>query len=285
MIRDYSLHNYMEMPDLNFMVDIFHREIHESGIILKTHWHEHLQFFYVTEGELVIHCNSIPIHATKGDLVVINSNELHLCENYGVSLAFYNVRVDLSFLQSHQVDACQVRYMIPMLQNLIAFKNHIHGDPSIEQCTRHMIEEYFDKKPGYELAVKAHCYLLIVLLLRNYVEKVYSQEEYRRQLEHLRHFHNAFEFMDKNFTEKITIRQLAASVNVSIHHFCRLFKKITGMTAVEYLTQLRLNHAEGLLKEGGMNITEVALASGFDDANYFSRMFKKNKGVSPSKRF
>lgn len=71
-------------------------------------------------------------------------------------------------------------------------------------------------------------------------------------------------------------------------HLRRLFKKATGLTPLDYLTQLRLNYAKRLLSKNGQlnySIAEIGMMSGFYDINYFSRVFKKHTGKSPTEYF
>ena len=58
---------------------------------------------------------------------------------------------------------------------------------------------------------------------------------------------------------------------------------MTGKTITEYINEVRLKKSIELLKSGNVNITEIAIICGFNDVNYFSRLFKKKYGVSPTK--
>lgn len=60
---------------------------------------------------------------------------------------------------------------------------------------------------------------------------------------------------------------------------------MTGKTTTEYINEVRLKKSIELLKDGNMNITEIAINCGFNDVNYFSRLFKKRYGVSPPTKF
>ena len=82
--------------------------------------------------------------------------------------------------------------------------------------------------------------------------------------------------------EKITIDQLTAITCLSRDHFSHLFKKLTGRSVNEYINGMRIDKAEMLIKNTDMNITEIAMATGFNDANYFSRIFRKYKKTPPS---
>jgi AraC-like DNA-binding protein len=90
-------------------------------------------------------------------------------------------------------------------------------------------------------------------------------------------------YVRQYYTLPITSETLCAEFYCSRSHLSHVFNKETGKTLKEYLTGLRLNAAKALLKNSEMNITEIALSVGFSDSNYFSNVFKKQTGLSPSK--
>ena len=89
----------------------------------------------------------------------------------------------------------------------------------------------------------------------------------------------------KNFTNpEFKISEAMSATNYCSDHFRRCFKKDTGETPVSYLNQLRIEFAKNMLSKKNitkMNISEIALNSGFYDSHYFSRIFKKTVGVTP----
>ncbi len=78
------------------------------------------------------------------------------------------------------------------------------------------------------------------------------------------------------------MNSLAREFNVTPVHMARTFRMIVGMSPLEYVHRLRLEDAYRLLSATAMNVSEVATEVGFDDANYFSRLFRKKMGISPS---
>ena len=184
--------------------------------------------------------------------------------------------------QSRHVDTCETKYINPISQNRILFKNKIANSKEISKLIHEFVKEFEAKEIGYEMAVKATLYQLLVLLLRNHVQLVLTSKEYDARMRNLVRLNGILEYIENNYGEKITLDQLCSIANISRFYFCRLFKSITGKSLGEYLNQLRINKAEALLKNGEVNITEAAMSCGFDDINYFSRMFKKYKNESPS---
>jgi AraC-like DNA-binding protein len=69
---------------------------------------------------------------------------------------------------------------------------------------------------------------------------------------------------------------------MSNQYFCHIFKSITGKRPVDYMNYLCINKAVTLLSESNLNISEIAMAVGIDDSNYFSRLFKKYQKTSPT---
>lgn len=281
-MKNPTAHFYKEMPDANFSVDIVEGYAHRQGISIGPHWHEHLQIYYLTQGRASLVCGNSRMEVGPGNLIVINSCEMHsTLESRSEDLRYFILRIDPSFLFSNQVDACQAKYISPLSQNLICFHNLIENDAQIIECVKTAIKEYKEEKVGYELEVKAAIYHLLVLLLRGYVDRILTQEEFDERAGRMKRLAPVFQFIEDNYADKITASGLARRANLSLSHFCRVFKQVSGKTVTDYVNDSRLEKAVSLLAEGEKNITEIALSCGFYDANYFSRVFKKHFRISP----
>lgn len=94
---------------------------------------------------------------------------------------------------------------------------------------------------------------------------------------------NALKFIRYNYSNRIDICDIARNIGVSRSHLYRIFVKNLAMPPNEYLARFRINEACALLRGSGLSIGEIANSVGFDDQLYFSRVFKKHKGVAPSR--
>ena len=93
----------------------------------------------------------------------------------------------------------------------------------------------------------------------------------------------AVDFIDSHYMdEEISLNTVANVANVSSNHFSALFSQNMGQTFIEYLTTLRMNKAKELLRCTGMRSSEIAGEIGYMDAHYFSYLFKKTQGMTPS---
>ncbi|WP_028400243.1 bifunctional transcriptional activator/DNA repair enzyme AdaA [Ectobacillus panaciterrae] len=90
------------------------------------------------------------------------------------------------------------------------------------------------------------------------------------------------EYIDKNFTEKLTLETLADIAHGSPYHLHRTFKKITGVTPVEYIQQVRLNAAKKYLLQTNKAIADISICVGMPNTSYFITLFKKKTGHTPA---
>lgn len=91
----------------------------------------------------------------------------------------------------------------------------------------------------------------------------------------------SIEYMSKHFTEKITLNELASISKKSVSYYGKTFKKIHGVTPIDYLLSIRISYAKKLL-ENGSSVTETAALCGFSNVYYFSKAFKSRENISPS---
>lgn len=92
----------------------------------------------------------------------------------------------------------------------------------------------------------------------------------------------AVQYIERNYCNDIRIENIASAVGISRSQLFRVFKDRFGMSVCRFLTQYRIGIAASLLRKSGMSIGEIAYSVGFFDQLYFSRVFKREKGVTPS---
>jgi two-component system response regulator YesN len=92
----------------------------------------------------------------------------------------------------------------------------------------------------------------------------------------------AEEYIAKHYTKPIKLEDVAQAVNLSQYYFSRVFKQEKGLSFTEYLTQKRIDCAKTLLNSSQLSVKEIAYESGFQDPNYFSKIFKRITGMTPS---
>lgn len=114
--------------------------------------------------------------------------------------------------------------------------------------------------------------------LERLIRGVEEEQEHNRSHVHQR----ALLYIGQKYKEDISLEQTAEYVNLSPHYFSKLFRQHQGETFIDYLTRLRMNEAKRLIAGERLNLKEICYEVGYKDPNYFSRVFKKAEGITPS---
>ena len=264
-MKDILLYEKVPPLDKNFTVKFMKFDRHEN---LTAHWHEHIELLYFYRGNCRITCNKTTFDATAGDMVVVNSAEVHSfvvenCVGYICLLIYPEFFSDINFSNIH-------------------IKNYIKCDSHITECMEVIIKEHQQKTQGYDMMIKSCTYSLMTHLVRSYVDAYISEREINIHTANLERLNVVFKYISDNYTEKISTATLAELCYLNESYFCRFFKASTGKTPTEYINEYKTEKAAFLLQNTNDSIAKIAASVGFDDVNYFTRTFKKIKKQTPS---
>ena len=119
--------------------------------------------------------------------------------------------------------------------------------------------------------------------LKNYEEarKIY-QSFHQNEGHYKNDVAKTIAYIEKNYMYRLTLASISANVNLSSSYLCRVFKSEVGTSITSYLNNLRIRKAATLIKEQDLSLKEISAMVGIDDQLYFSRLFKKCMGISPS---
>ena len=119
--------------------------------------------------------------------------------------------------------------------------------------------------------------------LKNYEEarKIY-QSFHQNEGHYKNDVAKTIAYIEENYMHRLTLASISANVNLSSSYLCRVFKSEVGISITSYLNNLRIRKAATLIKEQDLSLKEISAMVGIDDQLYFSRLFKKCMGISPS---
>lgn len=89
-------------------------------------------------------------------------------------------------------------------------------------------------------------------------------------------------YISSNYKKDISLDDVSREIDISPYYFSKIFKDETGENFIEYLTSIRVNEAKKLLTDSNMSMKEIGIVVGYSDPNYFSRIFKKIVGITPT---
>ena len=92
----------------------------------------------------------------------------------------------------------------------------------------------------------------------------------------------AMRYIREHFDQNLTLKDIARAVYISPFYLSHIFRERLGCTVIDYLTSVRIEEAKKLLRQEGSSIVGIAGRIGYSDSGYFSKVFKKSEGVTPS---
>ena len=246
-------------------------------------FHKEIEIKYFYEGNATLLVGSQTVQAKAGDLVIMNPYEVHSTIRFGENKGKYHLIIlDPDFFFARETSASTLGQLL--MWSEIEFNTHIQEDQRLADLMVRIANEQKNQKPYYRLALRGLMLELFSLLLRDYAKKT---EEFPATDESIRYFETvepAIQRIRDGYFEKITAEDLSSLCNVSKCHFCRIFKKATGKTAMQYLTDYRLQIADVLLSDPSHSISLIAEKCGFEDESYFCRCYKRKFGSSPGQK-
>jgi AraC-like DNA-binding protein len=228
--------------------------------------HEYYVIAYCKDGEAIYKIGGNEIRVKKGDLLFFPKGLVRSAiSDPDDPWAFYSVSFDIHF------DNGKSRELFDGFGH-IARNPYLHKLPSLFDEINLV---WTGKQNGYTIKCKSIIMDILYAIIKEQDRKGHGTAHY-----------NAIERTNQiilsNYKDHFSIDDLAKLSGLSPSHFRLLYKKITGMTAVQFQNHIRINKAKDLLLSGECNVTEAALSVGFQDIYYFSRLFKKLTGEPPS---
>ena len=242
------------------------------------HWHNDLEFSYVTKGHMKYSVNGEIVDLNEGDMIFLNSSRLH----YGFwkkkeQCEFLCVLFGLELLSAVPDNVISKLICNSSPSYIIFSSSDIEDKTIIDKLTKlNMVCE--QQKDGYELSAVTLCYEMASSLFERCTGAVRELPENSRRLSEL---HAMIGFIQGHYTEKLSLEDISASGQVCRSKCFELFKEFVGKTPVDYLNEYRISKSLDLLKSSDLNVTEIAVRCGFGNSSYFAEVFRKYLGCSP----
>ncbi|MCR5055135.1 MAG: AraC family transcriptional regulator, partial [Lachnospiraceae bacterium] len=162
----------------------------------------------------------------------------------------------------------------------ITINTHLSEKGSeITKITARLCDTLLEKNYGYEFEVQGYLYILFGEILKN---GLYTKNETDSiSQERIISLKNVLSYISDNYTENISLDNLAKIAGMNPKYFCRYFKSMTDRTPIDYLNYYRIESACEMLSTKDISIGEVAISCGFNDESYFIKTFHKYKDITP----
>ena len=250
---------------------------HADGVTVSAHWHEYVEFLWLREGHLTAVVQADTYELEPGDLLVINSGELHMTRFSGRNAYCPYVLIQLSSrrLEAYFPGKEGLRF------NTLIHREEIQRNPDIFEALKAMQELFEGNEEGYQLLFRARFFDFLYHMYKSYSTTALRRTENAASRD-LNRVMDVVSWVQQHYREPLSLEDAAAHLSISKEYFCRIFKKYTGQTPMQFIVSLRINNAQLLLETTEYSINQIASIVGYDNQLYFSRLFHKQKGFSPT---
>ena len=160
------------------------------------------------------------------------------------------------------------------------FKLDNTEQPIVLHSIKSVVHEYKSDDPYRYAGIRSSVLSLVLYMARNHAEKEIKGKG-RASGKVLEHMRIAIGYIKNHYTENITIDKICQEVGISKYHFVREFKRIIGVTPVNYINSLRIEKAKKLLLSGDYKVLDIQERCGFVNPSYFTALFRKVTGMTP----
>ena len=252
--------------------------------------------YYIVDGELSVTTEKDKFTLSAGDIHIMRPFTWHKREAL-TDIKYYGVHFDFLRLESFDSFSVYDEYVVPIVKHeKLVRKNAELGerivyepegislpmkvkvtDPAKYICLMDSLMEHFrSKNEASGLLTKSDILILLAYLLKE-DPNVNVTEKYKNNS-----VAQFTQVLTNDYSEKIYLGDLSSELGVSSSQMRKLFRKVNKTSPREYLIEKRIEKAKRLLEEKTLSITEIGAEVGYDNVNYFSRIFKNKTGLSPS---
>jgi len=279
------------MPELVKKEDYFASPNFPLGIAWRdpqpefpVHKHQFTELLLITRGSAKHVIDDMEFDVSRGDVFLINPDQKHGFTDLN-DLALVNVIFDsdeLGLTQWNTASLPGFRAMFtlePEYRVSHKFQSRLELDgKQLENAialVKAMTAETVGLNPGFEILTTG-----LFMQLVTFLSRCFGQSKKPQSMSLVR-LAQAINYIDQNFLEEVEVEHLAKIAHMSLRNFQRVFTKTMGKPAKEYIIGKRIDRACELLSSTEMSISDIAYESGFNDSNYFTRLFKKHHGITP----
>ncbi len=267
--REVKQHGSHSFPVQYYYVDKTH-----PHYIMPLHWHTAFEIIRVKKGCLRLFLNNELYVGEPGAVFFISPSSLHRAEP--IDCVYECAVFDVKLISSYETSRI-AEYISPIASSEVEVNAVCDsaGDTVNELFASLSVEREYYEMYATSLLCKIFYELYCADCVHSYKKKSKVYMHRRTQMILL------LEKIGKEFTGRISLSELADFCDIDEKYLFRIFKEFTGQTPTDYINRMRIDHACYLMTVKSYTVTEASFESGFNELSYFSRVFKKYKGISP----
>lgn len=276
--KELKQHGNEQFP---FLVSYQKLSEYESGSFMW-HWHPEIEITYVQKGTMCYKVNNLVYHLKEGDIVFNNSGALHsgTMENQK-DCSYIPVTFDSRLIYGFFQSTINSKYVEPVIQDSLLPAICIDQSELWHRQFRDYLFRVItldrEKPEFYELDIIIYLQSMWRLLLEHITYEPQASRENSLEFDRIK---KILSYIEENYKNRITLKDISGHIHLCESECTRLFKRHMNTTLFSFLQEYRIERSLEYLKTGEA-ISDVARVVGFEDSNYYSKVFTKIKGCSP----
>ncbi|MBQ0027123.1 MAG: helix-turn-helix domain-containing protein [Lachnospiraceae bacterium] len=263
------------------------------------HWHRPVEIIMPIDGTYSVIINNTTYNLNPNEIIMIAPGVIHILKApptgrriiFQVDLSpindIFGLNSIVSFLAPASVftkdTAPQIHEELVALINDSAKEYLGSNDLNVINRMRQESSPIVSENNLCELSIYSKVIRMFTLIGRHHLQRVQSETRSTvKQQEYIGKLMTVCDYIDTHFAEELQLDDIATMSGFSKYHFERLFKEFTNLSFYKYVNRKRISHAEQLLANNSLSITDVAIQSGFSNQSSFIRMFKIMNNCTPT---
>ena len=261
-----------------FPIEYYYLTDAHPQYVMPPHWHKEFEILRVISGRFTLYLNNTEHILSDGDVIFYGSEILH--RGIPEDCVYECLVFDCSLLgkrQSGSIDGI----IAPLLRGEMELHSKIRKEDS-DLCSYvgELFETMRQREEYYELRTLS---LLFAIFHGLYVgEYIKTSKKKSSVPKQTRIVISTLSWIEDHYNEQITLERLAKVSGLNEKYLCRIFREYTSKSPINYVNEFRIDCACRLMTVEGRTVTQAAYDCGFNDSGYFSKLFRKYKGISPT---
>lgn len=275
-MRYLAFHERAVRGTFDFPIELYYVDASHPRYEMPFHWHMETELILVLEGTFELMLSGQALTLRAGDCAFVPGGAVHGGAPW--DCIYECVVFDLErFLQDSVI--CRRKYAAVLDDNACIYPFFQAGS-DVAELADALFECLEKEQSGHELLTTGLLWQLFGTILQ---QKLYGPPSAAapRERQRIEKIKSALRMIRRDYASPLTLEALASQAGMRCESFCRSFRQVTGRSPIDYVNYYRVECAAELLCVTSQSVTEIALSCGFNDLTYFSRVFRRHKGVSP----
>jgi AraC-like DNA-binding protein len=270
--------------DLSCPVDVLFMRGNDHHRV-RMNRHRYFEVLYLCSGSAECLIQDRVLSLKEGDLAILGGSMYHSIECHSSGVAFAALFFEPDFIR-FDGGSDSAEYLTPFLLQDSTFPHIVPAETGVPEHVLNMMLRIRSELPALSsrarLALGTYLKMLLLLLLNHYASYVETVESFQREQFALDRLVPLFRFLAENSGNATPIREAARLCSMSESYFMSFFKRVTGLTFIEYLNRYRTERAQMMLLNTDESIATISQEVGYCDQAYFGAVFRKLVGMTPA---